>query len=120
MLRRQRLTFAVDLTSGEGQDDDSILKEAIQSDGSLACGVPWIEWTQGHDIKLDGYFSADDLRAIADHMDQQTILAEAYAAGRDCALNGANTTNSHFRHFATPEQTKAWEKGKAEAEANQS
>jgi hypothetical protein len=40
----------------------------------------------------------------------------AYAMGRDCALNGPNQTNCHFSLFATPEQTRAWEKGKAEAE----
>lgn len=40
----------------------------------------------------------------------------AYEAGRDCAINGPDTTNCDFRHFATPEQTKAWEQGKANAE----
>lgn len=32
--------------------------------------------------------------------------------GRDCALNGANTTNCDFRLFRSPEHTKAWERGK--------
>lgn len=32
--------------------------------------------------------------------------------GRDCALNGANTTNCNFRLFRSPEHTKAWERGK--------
>lgn len=41
---------------------------------------------------------------------------EAYQMGRDCALNGANTTNCHFTLFATPHLTAAWERGKAEAE----
>lgn len=36
----------------------------------------------------------------------------AYAAGLDCARNGANTTNCHFSYFARPELTRAWEKGK--------
>ena len=31
--------------------------------------------------------------------------------GRDCALNGANTTNCNFRLFRSPEHTKAWERG---------
>ena len=43
-------------------------------------------------------------------------IQEAYEAGRDCAINGANTTNCHIRHFAARELTDAWEKGKAEAD----
>ena len=37
-------------------------------------------------------------------------------AGRDCALNGANTTNCHFSLFSSPELTRAWEEGKKQAE----
>ena len=37
-------------------------------------------------------------------------------AGRDCALNGANTTNCHFSYFARPELTRAWEEGKKQGE----
>lgn len=40
----------------------------------------------------------------------------AYDAGQHCGLNGPDTTNCHFSHFATPEQTKAWEQGKANGE----
>jgi ribosome modulation factor len=36
----------------------------------------------------------------------------AREAGIDCGLNGPNTTNCHFAHFATPAQTAAWEGGK--------
>lgn len=43
---------------------------------------------------------------------------EAYRAGRDCALNGANTTNCHFKYFASRELTSEWERGKAEAEGD--
>ena len=43
-------------------------------------------------------------------------LTDAYNAGLDCALNGANTTNCHFTLFATKELTKAWERGKAAGE----
>jgi hypothetical protein len=43
---------------------------------------------------------------------------EAYEAGKDCAVNGANTTNCHFTHFATPALTKAWEQGKANGESD--
>lgn len=45
-------------------------------------------------------------------MSKKEELKEAYEAGKDCKANGANTTNCNFRHFATPEQTKAWELGK--------
>jgi len=40
-------------------------------------------------------------------------LKTAYEAGRDCALNGANTENCNFKWFATPESTAEWERGKA-------
>ncbi len=36
---------------------------------------------------------------------------QAYDAGRDCAKNGANTTNCHFTLFATHELTKEWQRG---------
>ena len=36
----------------------------------------------------------------------------AYKMGKDCAKNGANTTNCHFSIFSSKENTKAWEKGK--------
>ncbi len=39
-------------------------------------------------------------------------IKDAYYAGVNTKANGANTTNCNFRHFATPEQTKAWEAGK--------
>lgn len=41
----------------------------------------------------------------------------AYRMGRDCALNGASTTNCDFRLFGTREMTKQWERGKASVEA---
>lgn len=40
--------------------------------------------------------------------------AAAYRAGFDCAKNGANTDNCHFRYFSRPSMTKAWERGKHE------
>jgi len=36
----------------------------------------------------------------------------AYKMGMDCAINGANDENCHFSVFSTPENTKAWERGK--------
>ena len=35
-----------------------------------------------------------------------------FEAGKDCAINGANTTNCHFSIFSTPERTRQWEAGK--------
>ena len=40
----------------------------------------------------------------------------AYQMGKDCGINGANTTNCHFSIFSTKEQTKLWELGKADGE----
>ena len=38
----------------------------------------------------------------------------AYKMGKDCAKNGANTTNCHFSIFSSRENTDAWERGKNE------
>ena len=43
---------------------------------------------------------------------QEPTLEYCEEMGRDCALNGANTTNCNFRLFRSPEHTKAWERGK--------
>lgn len=40
----------------------------------------------------------------------------AYKMGKDCAKNGANTTNCHFSIFSSRENTEAWERGKNEKE----
>ena len=40
----------------------------------------------------------------------------AYKMGKDCAKNGANTTNCHFSIFSSKENTEAWERGKKEKE----
>lgn len=42
-------------------------------------------------------------------------VKQAYRMGRDYALNGPNQDNCHFRLFATPAHTQAWEKGKVDA-----
>jgi len=34
------------------------------------------------------------------------------AAGRDAAINGANTANTHFKYFLTIELAEAWLRGK--------
>lgn len=43
------------------------------------------------------------------------MLLSAYRMGRDYTFNGPNEDNSHFRLFATPGHTRAWEKGKADS-----
>jgi len=40
----------------------------------------------------------------------------AYRMGYDCGINGSNLTNCHFGIFSTPENTKAWERGKKDGE----
>lgn len=50
-------------------------------------------------------------RAIPTHSPEY-----AYEMGRDCAVNGANLTNCHFSIFSSPENTRAWERGKRDAE----
>ena len=37
--------------------------------------------------------------------------SEAFKAGRDCANNGANTTNCNFRYFLAKELTAEWQRG---------
>jgi len=49
-------------------------------------------------------------------LSRKPTASEAEKAGYDCGKNGANTTNCHFRLFASPELTKAWERGKAKAD----
>lgn len=41
---------------------------------------------------------------------------DAYSAGFDCAINGANTTNCNYSHFSSPLHTAAWESGKRDGE----
>ncbi len=43
---------------------------------------------------------------------------EAFNAGYDYGLRGANTTNCHFSLFATKELTAAWEAGKRAGETD--
>ncbi len=44
-------------------------------------------------------------------------LKHCYRLGYDCGKNGSNTTNCHFAAFDTPEKTKEWERGQADAKA---
>ena len=43
----------------------------------------------------------------------QTTLDTTFKAGQECGRDGATVENCHFRHFATPELTAEWERGKA-------
>jgi hypothetical protein len=40
---------------------------------------------------------------------------EPYRMGRDCAINGPNTTNCNFRLFSSRDKTNEWERGKRDA-----
>ena len=42
----------------------------------------------------------------------EKTLDDCYQAGRDYALNGANTDNCHFSLFSSPENTAEWERGR--------
>lgn len=53
----------------------------------------------------------DQLRRFLE--DTTTISPKAaYDYGYDCGKNGPNQENCHFRIFSSPENTKAWERGK--------
>ena len=43
---------------------------------------------------------------------------QAEQAGREAGYFGPNLTNCHFTYFATPELTKAWERGNEQARSN--
>jgi len=45
-----------------------------------------------------------------------TAIERTYEAGYDCGLHGPNATNCDYRWFSTREDTREWERGKAEAE----
>lgn len=66
------------------------------------------------DEYLDGitkrFLDAKDAQARVD-------LDYAESMGYDAGKNGANQVNSHFAIFSSQEFTKAWERGKARADA---
>lgn len=39
---------------------------------------------------------------------------EAFEAGREAGMHGANELTAHYRFFARPELTAAWERGNAD------
>ena len=45
-------------------------------------------------------------------------VAEAYRRGWECGEHGPDMFNCHFSIFATKENTKAWERGKRDAETS--
>lgn len=57
----------------------------------------------------------EDWRDIANGRDEATPTGP-YLAGFDAGLNSSNELNTHFSHFATPENTKEWERGKKDGE----
>lgn len=50
-------------------------------------------------------------------MSRKPPESDAYNAGRDCGINGANTTNCHFRYLGSKELTREWERGKRDGDA---
>ena len=57
------------------------------------------------------------IRSLFDAHPEPATLDDAYRAGYDCGISGPNNTNCHFRLFARPDLTAAWERGKAAAAA---
>ncbi len=44
-------------------------------------------------------------------------IEDAFNAGECSVIDGGSIENCHFSYFNTPELTKAWEQGKAQAES---
>lgn len=55
--------------------------------------------------------------AIKQIIPQPRDARYSYRMGYDCGKHGPNETNCHFGIFGTKENTRAWERGKADAEA---
>lgn len=55
------------------------------------------------------------IRAIEAMNPTLPTVDDSYRMGRDYALNGPNDCNCRFHLFATPEHTRAWERGKLDA-----
>lgn len=49
-------------------------------------------------------------------MESKILHWTPYAAGRDCAKNGPNEVNCHFRWFGSVETTSEWERGKRDGD----
>lgn len=64
------------------------------------------------DARGDAVTPADPVRTPA----PPPLEDYAYRMGLHCARHGANATNCHFAIFATPENTRAWERGKRDGE----
>lgn len=59
----------------------------------------------------------DTIDTFLRRLPAQTDEQAAYLAGYDCGKVGANTTNCAFGLFSSREKTRAWERGKADADA---
>lgn len=52
------------------------------SDGGLGSNMPYVAWAPGDkDAQLDGEFTADELRAIADFMERKGLYARLRRGG---------------------------------------
>jgi hypothetical protein len=53
-------------------EQHQIIKEAIQPDGGLHWLAGYVSWNVGdRRVTIDGDFTPDELRAIADHMESK-------------------------------------------------
>ncbi len=61
--------------------------------------------------------SIEQLKKFLDRSKPPEEFREPYMAGRDCGLYGPDDKNCHFGWFSTQARTTAWERGKADGEA---
>ena len=59
--------------------------------------------------------SVPSFRFLSSLAGSRSTPEKAYEAGRSSIIDGPDTTNSHYRHFLTPELTAAWDRGMKDA-----
>lgn len=57
----------------------SVIRRFTRKDGSLASLFPLVSWIPGERVAiLDGEFTSEQLRAMADHMDRSAATGEVW------------------------------------------
>ncbi len=67
-------------------------------------------------MSSDWSFAAESFGNLMREADAARKKMTPYEAGHDCGLMGPDQFNCHFGFFATPEQTREWERGKTDGE----
>lgn len=60
-----------------------------------------------------------NLDELLKRLSKKVAPKSAYQHGYDCGIHGPNSINCNFGIFSSPENTKEWERGKADAEKSQ-